>query len=165
MASPAFWGAAVLRGGGLGFFGDFFYDEFTEQDTSLAAALGGPLMTTGEDIWKLSGAALIHHLKGERTDEGGNLVRFAKQNTPGLNLWYTQAAMDHILWNQMQEAASPGYLDRMEAKAQAMKGTSYYWRPEDTLPSRAPDVSAGHLFDTDRGAEEGQKIAETVGIE
>jgi hypothetical protein len=165
MASPAFWGAAVLRGGGLGFFGDFFYDEFTEQDTSLAAALGGPLMTTGEDIWKLSGAALIHHLQGQRTDEAGNLIRFAKQNTPGLNLWYTQAAMDHILWNSMQEAASPGYLDRMEERAQAMKGTSYYWRPEDTLPSRAPDVSASHLFDTERGGQETSKIEQTVGIE
>lgn len=165
MASPAFWGAAVLRGGGLGFFGDFFYDEFTEQDTSLAAALGGPLMTTGEDIWKLSGAALIKHLQGKRTDEGGNLIRFAKQNTPGLNLWYTQAAMDHILWNQMQEAASPGYLDRMQQRAQAMKGTSYFWKPEDTLPDRAPDVSAGHLFDTERGGQEMGQIADSVGVE
>lgn len=165
MASVPFWGSAVMRGGGLGFFGDFFYDEFTEHDTSLAAALEGPMMTTGEELWKLSGAALIHHLKGERTDEGGNLVRFGKENIPVLNLWYTQAAMDHILWNSMQDAVSPGYLDRMQAKAESMKGTTWYWRPEDLTPERAPDLSAQNLFNTDRGAYEAARIAQTVGIE
>lgn len=165
MASVPFWGSAVLRGGGLGFYGDFLYDEFTEHDTSLAAAVGGPMATTGEEIWKLTGAAAIHHLKGERTDEGGNLIRFAKENIPVLNLWYTQAAMDHILWNQMQEAASPGYLDRMEAKAEAMKGTSWYWRPEDTAPVRAPDLSFSNLFNTERGSAEVSRIAQTVGVE
>lgn len=165
MASPAFWGAAVMRGGGLGFFGDFFYDEFTEQDNSLAAALAGPLMTSAEDVWKLSGAAAIHHFQGKRTDEAGNLIRFAKQNIPVLNLWYTQAAMDHILWNQMQEAASPGYLDRMEARAESMKGTTWYWRPEELAPPRAPDFSRENLWDTERGSRETQRIAESVGIE
>jgi hypothetical protein len=165
MASPAFWGAAVLRGGGLGFFGDFFYDEFTEQDTSLAAALTGPMGTTAEDIWKLTGAAAIHHARGQRTDEGGNLVRFGKQNLPVLSLWYLQAAMDHILWNQMQEAVSPGYLERMQAKAEAMKGTSWYWRPEDRVPERAPDVSLSKVFNTDRGMAETQRIASSVGLE
>lgn len=165
MASPKFWGAAVLRGGGLGFFGDFFYDQFTEHDTSLAAALGGPLATSAEDVWKLTGAAAIAHLKQERTDEGAKLIRFGKENLPILNLWYTQAAMDHILWNQMQEAASPGYLDRMQIKAEQMKGTTWYWQPHDLTPSRAPDLSLGHLFDTERGARENRDIASTVGIE
>lgn len=162
MANPAFWGAATLRGGGLGFFGDFFYDEFTEHDTSLAAALGGPLMTTAEDVWKLTGAAAIHAAKGERTDEGAKLIRFAKGETPILNLWYTQAAMDHILWNSMQEAASPGYLERMQAKAEAMKGSSWYWNPQDTTPERAPDFSASHVFDTDKGGEQIQRIGQKI---
>ena len=165
LADPRFWGAAVMRGGGLGFFGDFFYDEFTEHDTSLAAALGGPLMTSAEDVWKLTGAAAIHALKGERTDEAAKLIRFGKENTPALNLWYTQAAMDHILWNEVQEAASPGYLERMQAKAEAMKGTSWYWKPEDKLPERAPDVSLSHLWDADRGRQALERTAMNVGIE
>lgn len=165
MASLPFWGSAVMRGGGLGFFGDFFYDEFTEHNTSLAAALAGPMMTSAEDVWKLTGAAAIAHAKGERTDEGGNLVRFARSNLPVLNLWYTQAAMDHILWNNFQEAVSPGYLERMEARSEAMKGTTWYWRPDQTVPDRAPDVSLSHLWDTDRGSYEAQRIAQSIGIE
>jgi hypothetical protein len=168
MASPKFWGAAILRGGGLGFFGDFFYDEVTQNDNSLAAALGGPGLTTAEDIWKLTGAALIHHLQGDvRSDRNlaGNAIRFGKQNLPILNLWYLQSAMDHIVWNNFQEAASPGYLERMQARAEATKGASWYWRPEDAAPSRAPDVSTSHLFDTDRGSRELDMAARSVEID
>ena len=122
-------------------------------------------MTSAEDVWKLTGAAAIHALKGERTDEAAKLIRFGKENTPALNLWYTQAAMDHILWNEVQEAASPGYLERMQAKAEAMKGTSWYWKPEDKLPERAPDVSLSHLWDADRGRQALERTAMNVGIE
>jgi len=168
MASPKFWGAALLRGGGLGFYGDFFYDEFTENDTSLAAAVGGPLATTGEDLWKLSGASLIHHLQGDKQSDKmwkGNAIRFGKQNLPILNLWYLQSAMDHILWNQVQEAASPGYLERMQARAEVTKGTSWYWQPGDHLPERAPDVSTAHIFNVDRGRQEASKIADSINVE
>jgi hypothetical protein len=165
MASPKFWGAALLRGGGLGFYGDFLYDEFNSNDNSLAAAVGGPLATSAEDVWKLTGAAAIHHVKGERTDEGGNLIRFAKQNVPVLNLWYLQAAMDHILWNQAQEAASPGYLERMQAKAEAQRGTTWYWQPQEAAPSRAPDTSSAHLFDVERGKRELERTAQNVDLE
>ncbi len=165
MASPQFWGAAILRGGGLGFYGDFLYDEFTEHDTSLIAAFRGPLDTTAEEIWKLTGAAAIHKAKGERTDEGANLIRFVKSNVPLLNLWYLQSAMDHILWNQAMEAASPGYLERMQARAEGMKGTTWYWQPGEHLPDRTPDFSSNHLFDVDRGKREVDRFATNVDLE
>ena len=65
----------------------------------------------------------------------------------------------------MQEAASPGYLERMEAKAESMKGTTWFWKPEDTVPDRAPDVSTAHLFDTQAGSQQMQRIAENIGID
>jgi hypothetical protein len=95
----------------------------------------------------------------------GNALRFAKQNLPILNLWYLQSAMDHILWNQVQEAASPGYLERMQARAEATKGASWYWQPHDHLPERAPDVSTAHLFDVERGKQEASKIADSINVE
>lgn len=163
MASLPFWRAAILRGGGLGFFGDFFYDEVTEHDTSLAAALGRPILTTAEDLWKLTGAAAVHAGRGERTDEGAKLIRFTKENTPVLGLWYLQA-IDHILWNSMHDAVSPGYLERMQARAQAMKGTSWYWKPGEQTPERAPDTSLAHLWQPERGREQWKKFAEATGL-
>jgi hypothetical protein len=139
MGDLAFWGRALLRGGGLGFFGDFLSNEVTQHDTSLAAALGGPAATTAEDILSMTHGAFFKSRRGEQTDEAAKLVRFARENVPFTNLWYTQAAFDHLLWNHMQEAASPGYLERMESRQQKLYGHTYWWHPADALPSEAPN--------------------------
>ncbi|HEY1900764.1 MAG TPA: hypothetical protein VGG49_13330 [Steroidobacteraceae bacterium] len=163
MASPQFWGSAILRGGGLGFYGDFLYDELTSHDTSLIPALMGPLATSAEEVWNLTGAAAFKNAKGERTDEGANLVRFAKSNIPFQNMWYLRAAFEHLIWNNMQEAASPGYLDRMQAKAYAQRGSSWWWDPHDTTPQSAPDLSKA--IQPDRGRQELDTIAQKTGME
>lgn len=141
MGDPAFWGRAFLRGGGLGFFGDFLQNEVTQHDTSLAAALGGPAATTAEDLLSMTHGAFFKSRRGEQTDEAAKLIRFGRENVPFANLWYTQAAFDHLLWHHMQEAASPGYLDRMEARQEKLYGHTYWWHPGETLPSEFPDVS------------------------
>lgn len=163
IAEPQFWGTALLRGGGLGFYGDFLYSEVTSHDTSLIPGLMGPLGSDTEAVWNLTGAAALKHMRGERTDEGGNLIRFAKSEVPFLNMWYTQAAMDHILWNEMQESVSPGYLDRMQLRAQTQRGQTYYWDPHDNLPSQGPDFAK--LIQPERGAEQMSKIADTLSVE
>ncbi len=160
IVEPKFWGTAMLRGGGLGFYGDFLYGELTSHDTSLIPALMGPLATESEEAWNLTGAAAFKSMRGERTEEGAKLIRFAKSEIPFLNMWYTQAAMDHILWNEMQEAASPGYLDRMQAKAQQERGTSYYWDPHENIPSAAPDFAK--MIQPEKGAQQLNKIAEAM---
>ena len=161
MASPLFWLHALVKGGGLGFYGDFMYNEMNEHGTSLAAALGGPVVTDPEQVAKLTLGAAIKAARGKRTDEGANLVRFAHDNVPVFNNWYLRAATNHLIWNDMQEAASPGYLDRMQAKAYAERGTSYYWDPHDTLPKAAPDV--GKMWQPGLGLEEMQKAEDRLG--
>lgn len=138
----AFWGKALLRGGGLGFFGDFLQNETTEHDTTLAAAAGGPIATTLEDLLSLTHGAYWKSKHGQlATDEKAKIIRFVKGNVPLINLWYTQAAADHLLWNHAQEAASPGYLARMQARQEANSGKTYYWRPDEATPHAAPDFA------------------------
>lgn len=139
--NPGFWGKAILRGGGFGFFGDFLYNETTQHDTSLAAAVGGPAATELEDILSLTHGAFFKSQRGEKTDEKAKLIRFAKGNIPLINMWYTQAAADHLLWNNLQEAASPGYLARMQARQEATYGKTYYWKPDESLPHAGPDFA------------------------
>lgn len=137
----AFWGKAILRGGGLGFFGDFLQNETTEHDTSLAAALGGPAATTAEDLLQLTHGAFFQSRHGQQVDEKAKIIRFVKGNIPLLNMWYTQAAADHLIWNHLQEIANPGYLSRMVAKQEANFGKTYYWNPDAAAPSRAPNLA------------------------
>lgn len=139
VGDPTFWGRAFLRGGGLGFFGDFLQNEVSQHDTSLAAALGGPAATTVEDLLSMTHGAFFKSRRGEQTDEKAKLIRLVRENVPFANLWYTQAAFDHLLWNNMQEAANPGYLQRMESRQQKLYGHSYWWHPNEALPSEAPN--------------------------
>ena len=163
IAEPQFWAESLLRGGGLGFYGDFLYSEATQHDTTLIPALMGPLATELEGVKQLTIDAAFKKARGERTDEGAKLLRFAKGNIPFLNMWYTQAALDHLVWNDMQEAASPGYLDRTQAKAYANRGTTWWWQPGEQTPSHGPDFAKA--WQPERGREQMSKIAEVTGVD
>jgi hypothetical protein len=139
MASWRFWAHALAKGGGLGFYGEFLYSEMTQHDTSPIAALGGPLLTDAEQITHLTVGAAIKATKGEKTDEGAKALQFAKSSL-GVP-WYLKAAFDHLVMNDMQEAASPGYLERMQNKAVTQRDTSWYYDPHEPAPARAPDFS------------------------
>lgn len=78
---------------------------------------------------------------GEDTYFGAELVRMVKGLTPGANLWYTKAATDHLIFHNLQEYFSPGYLRKMEKRARSQFGKSYWWRPGEITPDSAPDFS------------------------
>jgi len=42
-------------------------------------------------------------VEGKREQTGGGLVKLEKGLSPGANLWYAKAALDHMIFNQMQE--------------------------------------------------------------
>jgi hypothetical protein len=66
-----------------------------------------------------------------------------------VNLWYAKTALDQAMLNQMQEQLSPGYLDRMKARAEREWGATWWWAPQDTGileggmegPERAPNFA------------------------
>jgi hypothetical protein len=136
-----FWGRAILRGGGLGFFGDFLQNETTQHGSTLAAAAFGPMATELEEVLNLTHDAYFKQKRGEQTQEKAKLIQLARENVPGLNMFYTQAAADHLLWNHMQEAASPGYLAKMQARQEANYGKTYYWKPDESSPHAAPNLA------------------------
>ncbi len=159
IVEPKFWGKAILKGGGLGYMGDFLSEAVNSNDNHPVAAAIGPVATTMEDAYNLTLGAAIKASQGERTDEAGNLIRFVRNNNP-LNNWYTKAAFDHLIFNDMQEAVSPGYLDRMAQKAQKSRGTSWYYDPHESLPHAAPDFSK--MLQPERGAEQIQGIEDVA---
>lgn len=136
--SPRFWMRAILKGGGLGLYGDFLYDEFTTHGAGALSSLLGPVYSTADEAAHV-GAEGVKELAGERGNFGGDLIKLMRSNVPG-NFWYAKAAMDHLIFNQLQEWASPGYLGRMQDKA-AQRGQSYWWAPDENVPSQAPDMT------------------------
>ncbi|WJR24963.1 hypothetical protein LU687_011450 [Pseudomonas asiatica] len=135
--------AAMLKGGALSLYGDFLFSNTTQGGTSKLAAFGGPLAGDVETLLNLRGLTANVAL-GDKDPEvlGARLVQLGKGHIPGANLWYTKAATDHLIFHQMQEYFSPGYLNRMQRRAQREFGQSYWWEPGESAPARAPDLGA-----------------------
>lgn len=144
MASWRFAYASLMKGGGLGILGDFAFADTTQYGNSMLATAAGPMAGMLEDVDKLTRENLIQAAKGDETHAGAELVRFIKGNIPVVgSLWYTKAALNHLFIHQLQEWASPGYLQRMESRARREFGQEYWWEPEDVTPERGPDLSKG----------------------
>jgi hypothetical protein len=146
MRKGRFWAKAVAQGGGFAIAGDLFLidpaDNATDASTTAIKNLAGPtigsaaelvLKDISENVWQAS--------EGKDTHWQAELASWAKSQTPGASLWWVRPMLDHGFVNAMNENLSPGYLSRMQQRAQKDWGTGYWWRPQDALPSRAPDLS------------------------
>lgn len=146
-----FWTAAFFKGGGAGIVGDLVYQAMGQGESksgrSLAegvvSALAGPVAGSLAEGTSIAGGNLVKLMKDKETHAGAETVRFTKSHLPFVNLWYAKAAVDHAGLQDLQEMLSPGYLSRMQERAQRDWGQSYWWRPGEHLPDRAPDFGFG----------------------
>lgn len=136
------WIQAMLKGGSLGIYGDFLFSESTQYGQSPVASVLGPMIGLGESVFNLTQGNITQAILGKDTHAGAELVRFVKGNTPGASLWYAKAALDRIVFHQLQEHFSPGYLAKMRARSSREFGQSWWWEPGETAPDRAPDLAA-----------------------
>lgn len=125
--------AAMLQGGGLGIYGDFLLGETNRFGRSLLDTLAGPTLGTIADLDQLRAKAMA----GE--DVYSPIIRIAQSNMPGVNLFYTKAAIDYLFLYQLQEMASPGYLRRTERRIEREQGQEFLIPPSRTIPRGGGD--------------------------
>lgn len=140
-----FWAKAVAQGGGLSIVGDLLLNDpgnsVSDYTRSLFGTAAGPAASTAaqalgigvENAWKLA--------KGKATHAAAETVALIRANSPYVNLWYAKAALDHAGMHALQENMSPGYLGKMQQRAQKEWGQSYWWQPGSGAPNRAPDIA------------------------
>ena len=71
-------------------------------------------------------------------------IRGLKAELPGQSLWYSKAAFDHLVVEQIQQALDPDYANawkRMD-KWDDEQGTQRWWDQGELTPGRAPDFGA-----------------------
>jgi hypothetical protein len=137
-----FWTAAFIKGGSLGIYGDFLYSQSgtTRYGSGPLEVLAGPTIGSAADIVTALVQAGNAVSSGKDTHLGARLLNIGKGYIPAQNLWYTKAATDHIIFQNAQEALSPGYLANMRARSQREFGQGWWWAPGEFLPERAPDL-------------------------
>lgn len=135
------WLAAMLKGGSLGLYGDFLFSENTQHGGGILSALEGPVFGMADDVLRLTQGNAVKAAQGKETNFGAEAVKMVRSNTPGASLWYTKAALDHLIFHQLQEYFSPGYLSQMRKRANREFGQQYWWEPGEVMPDRAPDFA------------------------
>lgn len=129
-----FWREAMLKGGSLGVYGDFIFSDTNSYGSTMGEMAIGPLGSSIAQFADLTLGNARRLSSGGETNFGGDSVRFIKGITPGANLWYTKAVTDHLLFNQLQEAISPGYLDKYTKRQKKIFGRDFWWKPNEILP-------------------------------
>lgn len=141
MTTLTFWGRSILKGGSLGFYGDFLQSQSSQHGSSFIAGMLGPSLGFLEEMLNLTQGNAIQYINGDDTHVGAEALKALKGLTPGSSLWYTKAILDHWIFQNWQESLSPGYLNRMTTRAQREFKQQYYWKPGTGSPQRSPDLS------------------------
>lgn len=123
--------AALLQGGGAGIYGDFLFGEANRFGGGTLQTIAGPGIGTVAEVVDLLQRARGVVEEGE-VDLRGDVLRLVKGNTPFINLFYTRAALDYLLFYHMQEAINPGYLRRMERRIER-ENDQQFWLPPSSV--------------------------------
>jgi hypothetical protein len=99
----------------------------------------GPLLELGL-VQPLNAAKRA--FEGKETHLLAQSVQDLKGFVPGGNIWYAKAALDHMIWQTIMEALSPGYLASIRSRTMRQTGQDWWWKPGELTPDRAPDVGA-----------------------
>jgi len=103
------WQDAMLRGGGMGLFGDFLFAEYSRFGRSFQETLLGPGINTISEA-----AALAHKAATSNGADASDFFKQVKGITPGANLFYTEAAFNYLFYYGLMESLDPGFLRRTE---------------------------------------------------
>lgn len=156
MTDGAFWGAALMQGGGLGIVGDFFYSSQSRAGKSSAMTGWGPAAAFGSDVIDATWGNATEVIGG--LEDGKSLEQAVRTAHPGrdatnllaryapmASLWWARAAWDRAVVDQLQKVVDPDAEKSFRARARRMEkdyGQDQWWPQGQTLPERAPDLSS-----------------------
>ena len=125
--------AAVMAGlqrSGMGtIFGDFLLGEFDRHGFSGVASIAGPTIGQLDNVLDLIHAGGPTNRHPWQTREA-DALKLARDNAPGMNLWFTGIAFNYLLWYRLQDWINPGYLQRMENRMRQENGTQFWLSPQ-----------------------------------
>jgi hypothetical protein len=104
----------------------------------------GPLADRTATVFDATIGNFVQYAKDERTNAGRELVRVARQNTPGaLAPWYVRLAYERWLLDRLQAHVDPEFYSSVRSRIRNTKKLSGndFWFPPGGSP-RAPNFGA-----------------------
>lgn len=116
--TATFWARSLLKGGGLSILGDVFAAGTDPSGRDFADFLTGPMGGDLKSIFGLTAGNMMQWYEGKDTNAANEAFRLAKSKIPAQNLWYTKAAVNRMMFDEIQDGIAPGYREKLLRKAE-----------------------------------------------
>lgn len=129
---------SFVAGGGLPILGDILIAGTDTSGRDAGDFLSGPFGSDFKAILNLTVGNPTQALNGVETNWESEAFRFAKSKIPGQNLWYTKAATNRMIFDEMQDMIAPGYREKLLRKAEREHDRTR-WLGDDWGDIQMPD--------------------------
>ena len=132
---------ALVNGGGLGLFGDYFLNDTNRYGKTMAETLPGPAIGFIADLLSIPKDAVFDLLNGRDTNITGDALQLIKRNTPGASIWYLRLIWERVIMETIQRQLDKNFDSRNSRIINNYaKETQqdFWWSPGETKPSSFP---------------------------
>ncbi|AWL20197.1 hypothetical protein DIW83_14775 [Acinetobacter nosocomialis] len=136
--ATSFFMRSVVAGGGLPVLGDILVAGTDTSGRDANSFVSGPLGSDFTSLLGLTVGNLTQYNEGKDTNFGNEAFKFVKGKVPAQNLWYTKAAINRMVFDEMQDTIAPGYREKALRKAERQQDRERFWG-DDVNDIRAPD--------------------------
>lgn len=141
MATPQFWGRAVMNGGSLGMLGDMVFNNVNANGGGLAENMAGPLVEFADDTRNLTIGNLEKLLTGKETSATKEAVRYLASYGP--RVWQVRLLLDRLINDMLLKNGDPAaytQLQRNTRKRLHENNQDMWWAPGKS--PRLPNLKA-----------------------
>ena len=133
-----FFKRSFVAGGGLPVLGDILVAGMDPSGRDTADFLSGPFGSDAKTILALTVGNATQAGNGVETNAGNEAFRFLKNKIPAQNLWYTKAATNRMIFDEMQDMIAPRYREKLLRKAEREHDRTRFWG-DDVGDIQMPD--------------------------
>ena len=129
---------SLVAGGGLPVLGDILVAGTDTSGRDAGDFIAGPFGSDFKSLLSLTVGNATQLSDGTDTNAGNETFKFLKGKIPAQNLWYTKAATNRMIFDEMQDIISPGYREKLLRKAERQHNRTRFWG-DDIGDIQAPD--------------------------
>lgn len=133
-----FWTRSAIQGGGLSILGDILVAGTDTSGRSASDFMVGPLGSDVKAVLGLTVGNLTQYYDDKDTNAANEAFRLLKNKIPAQNLFYTKAATNRMIFDEMQDMIAPGYREKLLRKAERQHDRTRFWG-DDVGDIQMPD--------------------------
>lgn len=118
---------SAIQGGGLSILGDILVAGTDTSGRSTSDFMVGPLGSDAKAVLGLTVGNLTQYYDNKDTNAANEAYKLLKNKLPAQNLWYTKAAVNRLVFDEIQDVIAPGYREKYLRKAEQQHDRTRFW--------------------------------------